>query len=302
MAKVSEISFFRNVLDNLYDAVYLVDAERRITYWNKAAERISGYSAQEAIGSHCSDGMLSHIDLCGSPLCKGLCPLAATLTDGRQREAEIFLHHKDGHRIPVYIHIAPVFDEDGQLIGAAEIFSDNTGKQRMRIEMEKLRKLALLDELTEIGNRRYAEMQIDTDIAEASRYGWPFGILFVDIDRFKIVNDTYGHVIGDRMIRMVANVLSGAVRSYDTVCRWGGDEFLALVKHVDADMLRVVAGKLRMLVENSAINAGGRPIRVTVSIGATVTSHADTRDTLIRRADKLMYEGKAQGNNTVVMG
>ena len=300
--RISETAFFRRVLDNLYDAVYLVDTDRRITYWNKAAERISGYSAQETIGRRCSDNLLMHIDARGISLCKEICPLAATLADGQQREAEIFLHHKDGHRVAVYVHIAPLFDDDGHIFGAAEIFNDNSSKRHMQIEIENLKKLALLDELTEIGNRRYAETQIETSLSEASRYASPIGFLFVDIDRFKAVNDMHGHEVGDQVLRMVAKALSSAVRSYDLVCRWGGEEFVAIVKHVDTDMLRSVAEKLRVLVENSVMMAGGMPIHVTVSIGGTASRHDDTRETLVRRADGLMYAGKARGRNTVVMG
>lgn len=293
---------FQNVLDNLFDAVYLVDTERRITYWNKAAERISGYSAHEVIGHHCFDNLLVHVDCLGTQLCKGFCPLAVTLADGQQREAEVFLHHKNGHRVPVYVHVSPLFDEEGHLIGAAEIFTDNSKKQHLLIENENLKKLALLDELTGIGNRRYAEMQIDTNLSEVHRYSGSFGFLFVDIDRFKNVNDVYGHAVGDQGLRMVAQALSGAVRSHDIVCRWGGEEFIALLKHVDADLLRTVAEKLRMLVETSSLNVGTQTVRVTVSIGGTVSHRNDTREALVQRADKLMYESKALGRNTVAIG
>lgn len=302
LLRISEESFFRRVLDNLYDAVYLVDLERRITYWNKAAERISGYSAQEVLGRSCSDNLLMHIDAQGTLLCRGFCPLAATLADGQQREAEVFLHHKDGHRVAVYVHVAPLFNDSGQIIGAAEIFNDNSSKRHVELENENLKKLALLDELTEIGNRRYAEMQIETSLSEASRYGWPIGFLFVDIDRFKSINDMHGHAAGDQVIRMVARALTGTVRSYDLVCRWGGEEFVAIVKHVDTDMLRIVAEKLRVLVANSVIEAEGKHMRVTVSIGGTGSRHTDTCESLVRRADSLMYEGKARGRNIVVMG
>ena len=302
MTQGSDISFFRSVLDNLYDGVYLVDTERRVTFWNKAAERISGYSAQEMLGHRCSDDLLMHIDCLGASLCKGLCPLAATLTDGQQREAEVFLHHKDGHRLAVYVHVAPLFDADGRIIGATEIFNDNSSARHMQFENEHLKKLALLDKLTEIGNRRFAEAQIDTNLSEASRHAWPFGLLFLDIDRFKNVNDTHGHAAGDQVLQMVAKVLAGAIRSYDMVCRWGGEEFVAIVKHVDASLLGGVAEKLRMLVENSSIDTGTQLVRVTMSIGGTIMRQGDTRDALIRRADGLMYEGKARGRNTVVLG
>jgi len=148
------------LLDSLFDGVYFVDTERRITYWNAAAERISGYLRNEVLGTPCSLNLLRHIDGAGCELCTCGCPLTGTMEDGKPREAPVFLHHKLGHRVPVSVRTAPVYDEEGSVIGAVEIFSDNSSSLQILLEYEKLKQDAFFDELTGIGNRRYGEMTL----------------------------------------------------------------------------------------------------------------------------------------------
>ena len=188
-----EEDFYKNLLDNLYDGVYFLDAERRITYWNKGAERLTGYGADEVIDCYCRDDILMHVDEMGNKLCEtDLCPAVKTLRDGRLREEELFLHHKRGHRVPVSIRVAPIPGPGGLVVGAVEVFSDNTSTVQTRQVIQELQKIALLDPLTQVGNRRYAELNLRARLAELERYGWPFGILFIDLDHFKEVNDRHG--------------------------------------------------------------------------------------------------------------
>src|SRR5215471_8894879 len=95
--------FHARLLDHLYDAIYFVDPSRRITYWNEAAELLTGYSAQEAVGRPCSDNLLVHVNETGCALCTTACPLSDTLADGKRREADVYLRHKAGHRVPVSV-------------------------------------------------------------------------------------------------------------------------------------------------------------------------------------------------------
>jgi PAS domain S-box-containing protein len=126
------------ILDNLFDGVYFVDVDRRITYWNKAAERISGYSKPEVIGTSCTGNILRHIDSSGCELCLNGCPLAETIESGKSHESRIFLHHKLGYRVPISVRTSPVRDEQGKIIGAVEIFNDNSNSLQMLQELEKL--------------------------------------------------------------------------------------------------------------------------------------------------------------------
>jgi diguanylate cyclase (GGDEF)-like protein/PAS domain S-box-containing protein len=300
MIRVEE-GFYKKLVDNLYDGVYFVDPERRITYWNKSAEALTGYKSSEIIGKYCWNNILMHVDLEGNTLCHGPCPLVRAMREDRMLEQEVYLRHKRGYRVPVLVRASPIKDAEGRIIGAVEIFSDNSPKVTLREKVEELEKLALLDALTEIGNRRYAELIIRSRLDEMRRYGWRFGLLFIDIDNFKDVNDSYGHETGDKVLRMVAKTLQNAVRSSDVVSRWGGEEFVAVIGHADKLALSFLSDKLRMLVGQSDLLSEQGAINVTISIGSTVSVMDDTVETLVKRADKLMYDAKLSGRNCVVM-
>ncbi|MFP4053020.1 MAG: diguanylate cyclase [Phycisphaerae bacterium] len=293
---------FQTVLEQVYDGICLVDREMKVTTWNRGAERITGFGADEMLQTVCRNNHLIHTDNNGSPLCgTDLCPLARTLTDGRTREQEIFVRHKEGHRLPIMFRVAALRDEQNSIVGAVQVFSDNLSEARAQEELRRLNNLALLDPLTGLSNRRYLETRLRAKLDELRRYNWPFGALFVDIDRFKQVNDTYGHLLGDRAIQMVGKTLSTCARSVDTVGRWGGDEFLVIINNVQAGDLYYIAERARILIANSLIEHDGADIRVTVSVGATMADEQDTSETLITRADRGTYRSKEAGKNCVSM-
>src|SRR5215510_10153028 len=122
----AEQDFYKNIIDNLYDGVYFVDRDRVINYWNKGAERITGYSAEQTIGRACRDNLLNHVTANGVQLCQDHCPLAAVMQDGKEREAEVFLHHANGHRVPIVVRATAMRDSEGNIIGAVESFSNNS--------------------------------------------------------------------------------------------------------------------------------------------------------------------------------
>jgi len=291
--------FYKSVLDNLYDGVYFVDKDRKITYWNKGAERLTGYSAEEAVGSHCADNLLNHITDLGVNLCRGDCPLAQSIKDGTLREAEVYLHHKEGHRVPVLVRTSPLRNEDGVIIGGVEIFNDNSMLVSSKKQIELLQELAVIDDLTTVGNRRHIETSLAERIDEFRRYGWGFGVLFIDIDHFKEVNDRFGHDVGDSILKMVAKTVMLGIRLGDTIGRWGGEEFIAVLSNVEERQLRRVAERTRMLVEKSSVLVGTESVQVTVSIGATLGKRGDKAAALIKRADQLMYRSKLGGRNRV---
>ena len=295
-------NFFKSLLDNLFDGVYFVDGDRRIVYWNRAAEAITGYPAADVLGRHCHDNILRHVDDDGTALCHTACPVAAAMAEGDAHDAEVTLHHKRGHRVPVHVRVSPIRDADGNITGAVEIFSDNTARVQQRQRMEDLERQSLMDALTHVANRRCMEMNIASRLQELDRYGHGFGLLFMDIDRFKTVNDTYGHDVGDEVLKMVARTLSANTRVFDITGRWGGEEFIAILMNMDAATLGLAANKLRRLIAQSSLDHGNRSITVTVSIGATLAGTGDTVGALVKRADALMYQSKENGRNQVTVG
>ena len=290
--------FSKTILENLFDGVYFVDCDRKILYWNKGAENITGYTSSEVIGKRCSDN-INHVDDYGVQLCMTTCPLAKTVADSMPREMNLYIRHKKGHRVPVLIRTIALRHSLGRVIGAVEIFSDSSPKLAITQKIKELEKMALLDPLTELANRRYIELNMQTKLDEMRRYGRPFGILFMDIDHFKKVNDLHGHDIGDKVLIMVSNTFMKNVRASDIVGRWGGEEFLSIMPNINEDQLYFFANKLRVLVEQSGFSLDSGIVQVTVSIGATLAQPKDTTETLLERADKLLYYSKATGRNRV---
>lgn len=293
---------FQELLDQLYDGVYFVDSERRIVYWNHAAEAISGFSMADVLGRGCADNILTHIDGDGQSLCQGACPLAKTLVDGKSREAEVYLHHRRGHRVPVAIRVSAIRDADGHIVGAAELFNDVSSPIAIRERFRELENLAYLDALTELANRRYMVKEIQQRLEELRRYGWNSGLIFADIDHFKRVNDDYGHQVGDDVLKAVGKTLAVNVRPFDLIGRWGGEEFLGIVRNIDSNALHLLADRLRMLVAHTRVAANGDALSVTVSMGATVMAPDDELEQAVQRADQLMYQSKCQGRNRVTVG
>jgi diguanylate cyclase (GGDEF)-like protein/PAS domain S-box-containing protein len=296
--------FYKAIIDNLYDGVYFVDRKRRITYWNKGAERISGYHSEQVIGRFCQDNLLNHVTANGVQLCQGQCPLAACMGDGKTREVDIFLHHADGHRVPVLVRAAPLRDDNGEIIGAVETFTGDIGAMAVRRELRELRRTVQTDKLTEISSRLFIERRIQAAVRELEySTETTVGILYMDIDHFKQCNDTYGHDIGDKVLRMVASTLQHNLRQSDVVGRWGGEEFLAVLYDIESvRALKSIAEKLRVLVECSHLDLPETSLAVTISVGATLLQPSDTIESVIRRADELLYKSKRNGRNQVSIG
>jgi diguanylate cyclase (GGDEF)-like protein/PAS domain S-box-containing protein len=292
---------FGKIVDSLYDGLYLVDRNRKILFWNKAAEKISGFTAGEVINRSCSDNILTHVDADGNTLCLGLCPLAASMADRQPREAEVYMHHKDGHRIPISVRVSALIDADDQVIGGIELFTDITNQSANALRVKELEKMALLDRLTQLANRNYIEKEILSRFEEKKRFNMPFGILFMDIDHFKSVNDSYGHDVGDEVLKMVAKTFVMNSRPFDSYGRWGGEEFIGIIRNVNRCDLERIGNRMRLLVENAYILHQDQKLRVTISLGATLVADEDTIDSLIKRADMLLYQSKSSGRNKLTM-
>lgn len=289
----------KNILDSLFDGVYFVNTQKNITYWNAAAERITGYSSADVIGSFCSDNLLRHVDASGNELCLNGCPLSLAIVEGQQLESNVFLHHKNGHRVPISVRTSPIRNDNGEIVGAVEIFTDNSSTVQMLREFENLKNEVYQDSLTGIGNRKYGEMNLSSRNYDWQEHGIPYGVLFLDVDHFKRFNDSHGHKTGDEVLIMVAHSISESLRKMDVVARWGGEEFIVLLPGATYVIVNAIAARIRMLIENSFIMTGDTKLQVTVSIGATVSRSTDTPESVVQRADRLMYSSKTNGRNRV---
>ncbi len=289
---------YQEVLKQVKEGVYFVDTNRKIAFWNKHAEKITGFTAAEVLDKYCFENILNHVDDEGTHLCQQGCPLHRTMEDSFNREALVYLHHKQGHRVPVMIRTYPLYDE-GRLIGAIELFSDEKPPTQLMKEIEDLKILAMTDQLTGLANRRYVESFLSGKLVELEEFKTPFGVALIDIDHFKTINDTYGHDAGDLTIQMTVKSLVNAVRSGDLVGRWGGEEFLVVFSAVGFDQLKQISERMRMLVETSSVQREGSDIRVTVSIGSVFVEKPASKDRIILLADRLMYQSKEKGRNCI---
>ncbi len=301
MNLLPDISLFdSSLIDSMFEGVYFVDRERKISFWNKAAENITGYKSEEVVGKRCSDNILRHVDDKGRELCLIGCPIASSLGDGKSRGAEVFLHHKDGHRVPTQVRVAPIFGEGNEIIGAVEFFTEKRNRQRLIQEMERLKNEVFKDELTQMANRKFLLLQIRRHLQELNSLRIPLGALMIDIDHFKKINDMYGHNVGDRVLVMVSRTIVMAVREIDTAARWGGEEFFVLLPNIDPENLVKVAERIRIQIENSWIDVrGNNVLKVTASIGGVLAARGESPEEMIDRADKKMYYAKQEGRNRI---
>ena len=163
----------------------------------------------------------------------------------------------------------------------------------VRAELEDARRLALHDALTGLPNRMLFHERLEYALRQARRHTWTPAVLFIDLDDFKVINDTHGHEAGDAVLMTVARCLQGAVRGEDTVCRYGGDEFACLLLNVTSvdDVMRLASGLARRL--SKACDADAKIIGIGASIGIAVyPEHGRTAEALLRHADSAMYQAK----------
>jgi diguanylate cyclase (GGDEF)-like protein len=289
--------FFREILDKLDEGVYFVDRDRRI-YSGTGAPRESRDIKAVRWWEHVAVTTLHDVDKMMKISAKGPVLLKSMRRNGDGRQ--IYLHYKK-YRVPVEVRMTPVRNEAGEIVGGVEIFSD-ISKTNVSIDMiEDLRKQVFVDPLTGMPNRRYMETVIFGRLNELSRYDWPFALIFLDLDHFKSINDNFGHNTGDETLKVVSKSLLACSRSFDTVGRWGGEEFIAVIVNVDEERLRGIAERYRVIIEKSQLDIGDRHINVTISIGATLARSGESLESLVERADSLMYRSKAAGRNCISM-
>ncbi len=298
---VIDDAVFHTVIENLQDGVYFVDTNRVIQFWSAGAERITGYALEEVRGHSCSENILVHVDEAGRSMCQGMCPLARTMQHGKPEAARVYLKHKDGHRVPVQVFVAPIRDDLGVIIGGLETFHDASNPPYSIQELEQLKQTLYLCALTGIPNRRYIEETMPVKFEEIRRSGKHVAIMVIDIDHFKRFNDTYGHPTGDLILKMVARTLAHAMRTYDMLGRWGGEEFIAIMVMERPSELLAIADRMRVLVETSSKMISRNKLAVTVSIGAVGADASSSWQETLQLADQRMYQSKKSGRNRVTV-
>ena len=276
-----DAALHKALLDQLDAGIYMVDRDRRILYWNAAAERLSGYLAHEVAGQFCHGDLLMHCDNEGTVLCRGGCPLAAVMLDGRPRECTIFMRHRQGHRVPVHVRSRAIRDPDGAVIGAVEVFEEANAPDREGIRA--LEPFGCLDELTGAATRKYGEMKVRHSLEALNVFGIPFGWLRIGLDNRDELEHRYGYGMVDAAVRTIAATLDRNLGSADLLSRWSRTEFRIEGNHCARVKLAEIADHLLTLVRASSLEWCGDRLALHVSIGAANAEHGDSLESLEAR-------------------
>jgi diguanylate cyclase (GGDEF)-like protein/PAS domain S-box-containing protein len=284
----------RVTLNSIGDAVVSTDFRGRVTFLNAIAETLTGWTLQRAIGQALNE-VFPLLD-CQSRA-RIPCPAMQAIIEDHTCRSGVMavLARPDGREIAVDYSASPIHDAGGGVIGVVMVAHDVTVA---RNQADTLARLALYDSLTGLPNRTLLSDRLEHAVHGAQRNGRVIAVLFIDLDRFKAVNDTDGHAVGDRLLQYVAHRLMACVRSTDTVSRHGGDEFVVLLPDAhSADDAAVCANKI-IAAMNQPFEIDGREYLIAASIGiATPQSSRPDVAALLRHADLAMYHAKSTGRN-----
>jgi len=292
---------------NHYVFTSKTDTQGIITYVSDAFCELTGYSKEELIGN--SHRIIKHPENKSEDFKK----LWQTLSAGDIYEGEVKNQKKNGENFWLYSYIRPEFDENNNIIGYIAYRKNITHEktlEKMNITLEEmvnektkelkennqlLQKISETDSLTGIYNRKKLKASLDLELKKAQRYDEVFSLILLDIDHFKKVNDTHGHLIGDKVIIYIAKLVSKNIRDIDLFARWGGEEFVVLVNKQDINQAYAIAEKLRKIISEENIEN----LDITCSFGVTQYQMADTNESIFKKADDALYKAKKSGRNCV---
>jgi diguanylate cyclase (GGDEF)-like protein len=307
------------IVDGSSVATLVIDDRHRLTHWNRACEMLTGKLARDMIGTSqqwqafypaprpiMADLVLDSAgETAVDRFYHGRFRASALVRGGYEAE-DFFPHFGEGGRW-LFFTAAPLRNARGEVVGAIETLQDVTERRRaeeaLRESEERYRRLSLIDSLTGLFNSRHLHERLQAELERAARYGRAFSLLVLDCDDFKRVNDSFGHLEGDKVLQALVGVINHCLRRTDSAYRYGGEEFVVLLPEAGGEAAYALADRLRgsfATVETTA--ADGRSMRCTVSIGVAEYQSGDTATTLMRRADEASYQAKGAGKNCVVMG
>ncbi|MGE5786366.1 MAG: bacteriohemerythrin, partial [Myxococcales bacterium] len=293
---------FRFIAENSGDVIWTLDVvRRRFTYVSPSILALRGYTSEEVIAQPIEAALttesLQRVE-------EALSTAAARLQAGDREQVTRVLQldqpHRDGHIIHTEVVATLHADEYGRLTSVLGVSRNVTE----RLESERaIRELAFLDGLTRLPNRRLLQDRLLQSVLRARRDCSKLAILFIDLDRFKPVNDTFGHQMGDWLLCQVADRIQCCLRDSDTAARLGGDEFVVLLPDlVQPDHAMTVAERIRESLARPFVSAAGTTLDISASIGiALYPDHAADADELLRLGDEAMYQAKNMGRNRVSM-
>jgi len=286
----------RVTLESIGDAVLSIDMNGRVSYMNVVAETLTGYGRDEAIGSPLSD-IFKVMDATTHKPTDDPAQRAIQSDSIVALQANALLVAKDGTEVAIEDSAAPIHNRDGVVVGAVIVFHDVRFSRETTARMEHL---AQHDALTGLHNRNAFFERFEQSLAVARRHDNQMGLLFIDLDDFKAINDLLGHDAGDTILATVGEKLKASVREADTVCRYGGDEFVVLLAEIaQPDHAYAVADKIREATAAPMV-IGDHIVSLQMSIGVSVyPDNGVNADELLKKADSSMYRVKLLNRQSV---
>jgi len=289
------------VLDGLGQGVVVLDPGCRVLYWNRWMERASGRGAAEALGASLLE-LYPGIDTPAfrrnlkSVLSFGIVAYFSQRIHGQLFPFAPAPGSPEGFELMQQRCAMGPLREEGRVASVYLTVEDVTETVSFQ---RRLAELALRDVLTSAFNRRFFDRRLGEELERTRRYGHSLGLVMIDIDHFKAVNDGFGHQFGDEALKNLAAVCGQAIRASDVLARYGGEEFCLLLPETDLAETAALAERVRAAVERSPVRAFGRVADLTISAGAAASREGDGPDELLRRADEALYAAKAGGRNRV---
>lgn len=279
------------------DPVIGVDGKGVVQIFNAAAEKLLGYSSDDVVGIKSIAEIYSSLEHAKS--IKRLMFSDNYGPAGSIEGYEAKLKRSDGEAVPIRLSAAIVDQSEGSSIG---FFHDLTERHNLE---KKLHMLSVTDELTGLFNQRHFYKVMAQELDRAKRYKHPLSIICFDLDNFKKVNDSLGHLEGDRVLRMIGDILKETLRNCDVAVRYGGDEFMVLLPETGIKDAAKTAERLRSIFNKqcpfSVDHEADTIVTVSMSLGVTETNGAENADQIVQRADLAMYESKSSGGNSTVL-
>jgi diguanylate cyclase (GGDEF)-like protein/putative nucleotidyltransferase with HDIG domain len=291
--------FHERLLDNMYDAVIFVEVNRQITLWNRGAERLTGIDAVNAV-QRVFEAELIHLRNERGELCVGeLCPANTVLRTGLQSTQRLMVRGRNGRDVIVDAQAIPVVGDDATPRGVSLVLHDASGQVSLEERCQSLHRKATRDPLTQLSNRAEFDRVLALFVGVHLERRTPCSLIIADIDRFKQINDNYGHPAGDEAIKSFAHLIKAHSLPGDLAARYGGEEFVLLCANCNNAEAAGRAERLRHLFSELP-QPDMASICITASFGVTEIQQGDTPETMLRRADRALLLAKDTGRNKVV--
>jgi diguanylate cyclase (GGDEF)-like protein/PAS domain S-box-containing protein len=301
MPELDDPEIYQSVLDSLQTAVYIVDRNRRIRFWNEGAEQITGYLRQDVVGRFLRDHLLATGDDVKNFDADPDDPVNVAFRDGKPSVMDVSILHKDGYRVPIVLRTIPIRNSRGTVVGAAESFEKNRSASEWSRRQSVYADLGCLDAMTGVAAKSFMETQLREHLMTFAEHNLPFGILLIQVDHMDQYRATRGPGVAPSILRIVAQSVENCVRPTDVVGCWDENQFIAILQQCKESEVALVGERVRRMICQSEIEWWGDKFSVTSPVGGAGCRPGDSVELLIARAAASVTESIGKGGNCVTV-